>query len=474
MTNDSKVSRREFLRTSTKNSAGLVALTSASLFNFKPPRKVWGANDRLRIAVVGIHGQGWNGHIPGFSRVPNTEVAAICDVDENVIAQRLGDMEKRDLPKPKVYTDYRKLLEDKSIDAVSIAAPNHWHSLMGIWACQAGKDIYVEKPCSHCWWEGHQLVAAARRYDRIAMHGTQGRSAEGYLEGVRKLREGLIGDVYLARGLCFKWRDTIGKAAVEPVPKGVNYDLWTGPAPLKPFTRNRFHYNWHWIWDTGNGDLGNQGVHEVDVARWGLGVKLPNKVSAIGGHFMFDDDQETPNSLNCAFEFHMPDGKKRMLEFEVRHWITNPEAQIGMPGFVEGAAALPRMAGVSASKQPKSMCGNLFYGSKGYMAMTGYESYRTWLGEEQEPGPSVTRGGDCWANFVQCVRSRRKEDVLAPIEEAHLTCTLIHLANTSYRLGRTLNFDPETERVIGDEEAYRMLRGEDRGYREPFKIREHI
>ena len=274
MNNDSKVGRREFLETSLKNGAGLAALSGLSFFT--QPQRVRGANDRVRIAVVGIRGQGFT-HIEGFSAVPNTEVAAICDVDENVIGQRLADMANRGLPKPKVYIDYRQLLEDKSLDAVSIATPNHWHSLMGIWGCQAGKDVYVEKPCSHSWWEGHQLVQAARKYNRVVMHGTQGRSAEGYREGVRKLREGVIGEVYLARGLCFKWRDTIGRVPVEPVPAGVHYDLWTGPAPMKPFTRNRFHYNWHWIWDTGNGDLGNQGVHEVDLARWGLGVKLPTK-----------------------------------------------------------------------------------------------------------------------------------------------------------------------------------------------------
>ena len=381
--------------------------------------------------MVGIRGQGF-AHVEGFSAVPNTEVAAICDVDENVISHRLADMEKRNLPKPKVYIDYRKLLEDKSLDAVSIAAPNHWHSLMGIWGCQAGKDVYVEKPCSHTWWEGHQLVQAARKYDRIVMHGTQGRSAEGYREGVRKLREGVIGDVYLARGLCFKWRDTIGKAPVEPVPAGVHYDLWTGPAPLKPFTRNRFHYNWHWIWDTGNGDLGNQGVHEVDLARWGLGVKLPNKVSALGGHFMFDDDQETPNTLNCAFEFHYAGRKEALAGIRSppldhqhrggdRH--TRVRRRRRCPPQAAGAAA----AAGPSFKQIKAMCGNLFYGSKGFMAMTGYESYRTWLGEEQEPGPSATRGGDRWANFIQCVRSRKKEDVLAPIEEGHLSAALVHL-----------------------------------------------
>jgi predicted dehydrogenase len=471
MMSDSRVSRRDFLETGLKNSAGLAALGGISFIT--QPRRVWGANDRVRVAVIGIRGQGFT-HVEGWSAVPNTEVAAICDVDENVISQRLADMEKRHLAKPKVYGDVRKLLEDKSIDAVSIATPNHWHSLMGIWGCQAGKDIYVEKPCSHAWWEGHQLVEAVRKYDRIAMHGTQGRSAEGYLEGVTKLREGVIGEVYLARGLCFKWRDTIGIAQAEPVPAGVHYDLWTGPAPLKPFTRNRFHYNWHWIWDTGNGDLGNQGVHEVDLARWGLGVKLPHKVSAIGGHVMFNDDQETPNVLNCAFEFLMPDGEKRLLEFEVRHWMTNTEAEIGLPGFGAGAAALPQAAGQAHSKQPKAMCGNLFYGSKGYMAMTGYESYRTWLGEEQEPGPHATRDGDRWANFIHCVRTRKKEDVLAPIEEGHLSATLVHLANASYRLGRILNFDPEKEQVIGDEEANRLLRGDDRGFRPPFTIPERV
>ena len=246
------------------------------------------------------------------------------------------------MPKPKVYIDYRELLEDKDIDAVSIATPNHWHSLMGIWGCQAAKDVYVEKPCSHTWWEGHQLVQAAQRYNRIVMHGTQGRSAEGYLEGVRKLREGVIGEVYLARGLCFKWRDTIGKAPHEPVPAGVHYDLWTGPAPLKPFTRNRFHYNWHWVWDTGNGDLGNQGVHEVDLARWGLGVKLPNKISAVGGHVMFDDDQETPNTLNCAFEFRMPDGKTRLLDSKFVIGSPTPRRRSACPVSVQVQRPSPR------------------------------------------------------------------------------------------------------------------------------------
>jgi predicted dehydrogenase len=318
-------------------------------------------------------------------------------------------------------------------------------------------------------------VRATAKYDRIVQHGANSRSGAAVIEGIQKIRDGLIGDVYMARGLCFKWRKSIGKAVAEPVPPGVNYDLWTGPAPLKPFTKNRFHYNWHWIWDTGNGDFGNQGIHELDLAVWGLGVKFPTKVSAIGGHFMFEDDQETPNTLNIAYEFALPGGAKKMMEFEVRHWISNHEALVGDPSF--GGGDIPAALGNSAeqkSKGPQNTIGNIFYGSKGYMAVNGYDSYRTWLGEEQEPGPSASRGGNNWANFIDCVRSRKKENLNAGIEDAHVSCTLLHLGNASYRLGHTLNFDPATEQVVGDGEASRMLRDADRGYRAPYVVPEEV
>lgn len=240
---------------------------------------------------------------------------------------------------------------------------------------------------------------------------------------------------------------------------------------MKPFTKNRFHYNWHWIWDTGNGDIGNQGVHEMDMARWGLGVGLPNKVSAIGGHFMFDDDQETPNTLTASFEFDMPDGKRKMLVFEVRHWISNTEADIGMPGFGAGAQAIPGAAGETSRKQPKAMCGNLYYGSKGYVAMAGYASFKSWLGENHEPGPAKTEGENRWANFVEVVRNRKTERLNAPIREGHISSALVHLANASYRLGRTLRFDPATEKVIDDEEANLLLRG---SYRRPYVVPEQV
>ncbi len=245
-------------------------LTGAAVAAAMQSSRILGANDRVRIAVIGLRGRGKD-HLKELSKISGVEVAAICDIDESVIAERLVTMTELGMAKPKTYGDVRKVLEDKSIDAITVAAPNHWHSLMGIWACQAGKDAYIEKPCSHSWYEGHQLVAATEKYKRIVQHGTQSRSSAGIQEAFGHIRNGLLGDVYLSRGLCYKWRDTIGTKPKSAVPAGVNYDLWLGPAPDRGFTANRFHYNWHWFWDTGNGDLGNQGIHEVDTARWGLG-----------------------------------------------------------------------------------------------------------------------------------------------------------------------------------------------------------
>ncbi len=407
------------------------------------------ANEPLRVACVGVRGRGRD-HIRGFAALPDVEIAALCDVDESVLETRLNDVEKLGKKRPAAYTDFRKLLEDKSIDAVSIATQNHNHTLQTIWACQAGKDVYVEKPCTHNIFEARQIVAAARKYDRIVQHGTQSRSSAALREAVQKLREGLLGDVYMARGLCFKWRDTIGRAPEEPVPAGVHYDLWLGPAPKRPFTRNRFHYNWHWFWDYGNGDIGNQGIHQMDIARWGLGVTYPVRVSAMGGHYMFDDDQETPNTLVATFEFN-GQGKRKMLVFEVRHWISNSEAGIG------------------GRRSGSNVIGNIFYGSKGYMVVD--DGYRTFLGKEQEPGPSASGGGNHYENFVQAVRSRNRSLLHAEIEEGAVSTVLVHLANISYRLGRSLAFDAESMTCPGDEEATRMFT---RDYRPPFVVPEKV
>jgi predicted dehydrogenase len=410
-------------------------------------------NDTVRVACIGVRGQGFE-HVRRYLAMPNVEVAAICDVDESILNERLAFVERRAKKRPAAFTDFRKVMEDKSIDAVSIATPNHTHTLIAIAACQAGKDVYVEKPCSHNIFEARQIVAAAKKYDRIVQHGSNSRSMAATREGMQSLRDGLIGDVYMTRGLCFKWRDTIGHTPDEAVPSGVHYDLWLGPAPERPFSKNRFHYNWHWNWDYGNGDLGNQGIHEIDICRWGLDVKRPVKVSAMGGHFMFDDDQQTPNTMTATYEFD-EGGKRKLMVFEVRHWITNHEATIGE----KRGGALP------------STIGNIFYGSKGYMAVDGYGTYRTWLGKDQQPGPARTSDGDNWLNFIDVVRSRDRARLNAPIEEGALSVELVHLANISYRLGRTLHLNPQTLMVDGDPEANRMFT---RRYRAPYVVPQKV
>ncbi len=470
--------RRSFLKASAVTAAGLATAAST--------RKVLGANDRVRVAVIGVRGRGWD-HVKGYHSLPNVELAYFCDVDESVLSKRCSDAEQMGIAKPRTYTDVRKLLEDKNVDAVSIATPNHWHSLMGIWAAQAGKDIYIEKPCSHNWWEGRQLVRAINKYKVICEHGSQCRSSVAVREAMDQMRSGLIGDVYMARGLCYKWRGTIGRKSEEAVPAGVDYDLWTGPAPMKPFTQNRFHYNWHWIWDTGNGDLGNQGIHELDLARWGLGVGLPTKITSLGGHFLFDDDQQTPNVMTTVYEFADPSGgKPKMMNFEVRGWMTNHEVGIGTPEFASGgvpAAGLQttkaRSGGASKEKElgpangKPSTIGNIYYGSKGYVAISGYDAYKSYLGDMNEPGPEKHAGvgNEHFLNFIECVRSRNAANLRAPIEEGYKSTTLVHLANASYRLGRTIQFDPEKEEVINDAEATEMLKGT---YRAPFVVPENV
>jgi predicted dehydrogenase len=412
-------------------------------------------SDRVRVACVGVRGQGGS-HISNYLKMPDVEIAAVCDVDESVLNKRLGEIEQKSGKKPAGYTDLRKLLENKDIDAISIATPNHNHTLQTIWGLQAGKDVYVEKPCSHNIYECQQIVKAAKKYNKIVQHGVNARSSPGIQEAVQKMRDGVIGDLYLAKGLCYKWRDTIGRAPVEPVPAGVHYDLWLGPAPMHEFTKNRFHYNWHWFWDYGNGDIGNQGIHEMDIARWGLGVKYPHKVSAVGGHFMFDDDQETPNTMMAMFEFN-EGGRKRILEFEVRHWMSNHEGGIGeaRPG----------------GRKDSNTVGNLFYGSKGYLAIDGYNKYYTFLGRDQQPGPEANQGGNNWQNFVDVVRSRDVSKQNNRIEEGAASCVLMHLANISYRVGRTLEFDSEKMQIVGDKEANMLLT---RKYRTGFVVPEKV
>jgi predicted dehydrogenase len=437
----SHVDRRHFLMSSVVLPAALKASALRS------------QNDTVRVAVVGFNGRG-KAHISAYLKMPNVEIAALCDVDEKVLESGCKMVEAAGKKRPATFTDIRKVLDDKSIDAVSLATPNFHHTLQTIWAVQAGKDVLVEKPVSYNMFEAQQIVAASRKYNRIVQDGT---GAQAWLhEAKGKLKDGLIGDVYMARGLCFKWRDTIGRAKEEPVPPGVAYDLWTGPAPAKPFTRNRFHYNWHWQWDYGNGDLGNQGAHQLHAARTALGVKYPTRISAMGGHYMFDDDQETPNTMVATFDFEEA-GKKKLLVFEVRHWMSNTEAGIG-----------ERLGARQADDSPQAV-GNIWYGSKGYMA-TGSGGWRTFMGKEGAPGPKSEAGAGVggFVNFIDVVRSRKREDQLAEIEEGAISTMLIHLANISYRTGRTLYFDPITYSCKGDAEATAMFRRTQ--YRAPFAV----
>jgi len=449
------VNRRQFLK------AGVATAVGAMVWR---PNSLWaGANNRVRIAVIGIHGMGQT-HIREFAALPDVEVAALCDVDENLFSpaiQKHFTSKKR--REPKTYTDLRKLYEDKEIDGVSVVTPNHWHALAAIWAIQAGKHVTVEKPCCHNIFEGQKLVEASKKYNVIVQDGAEQRSNPCAQTMAKFLHEGGLGEVYLAKGMCYKWRPTIGHYEDEPVPKGVHYDLWLGPAPKRPFNRNRFHYNWHWNWDYGNGDMGNQGVHEMDIARWGLGVTLPTKICAMGGHFLFNDDQQTPNVLMALFEFPNPEGaadKKKILQFEVRGWITNRE------GFTEGIKGGSDAYMVS----DRNNIGNLFYGSKGYMTKNVKE-WKTYLGEKCEPGPSGSGAGNHYEVFVNAIRNGDPKTFNKSIEEGFYTCALVHLGNISYRLGRSLQFDPKTMRFPHDEEANQMLT---RAYRAPFIVPDKV
>lgn len=429
------LSRRSFIQ---KTAAGAAAaFTVPSVI----PSRAFGAADKTTVAVLGVNGRGTN-HIEGFSRLQNAEVVALCDPDLVVLDKRAGEFEKKYGRKVKQYQDLRKLFLDKSIDAVSIATPNHWHSLAAIWAMQAGKDVYVEKPGSHNIFEGRKMVEAAKKYDRIVQHGVQLRSSVAVQEAIKHLRSGLIGRVYMARGLVFRWRDSIGKKGPSPVPEGLDYDLWTGPAEMLPFSRDFVHYNWHWTWNYGNGDVGNQGIHETDLCMWGLDVGLPEIISAGGGKFVHDDAKITPDVLSSQYVYPK---ERKIIEFEVRPWITNEEN------------------GVSV--------GNIFYGTEGYLVVYNYDSYESFLGREKKPGPSNKAGGDHYANFIEAVRKHDKSILNAPVETAHLSSALAHLGNIAYRTGKTLKFNPVTEKFIGDDDANKLLT---RDYRKPYVVPDKV
>lgn len=414
------------------------------------PPEVKGANDRIRVAVLGINGRGKNHieEIMGLSGKANVEVAALCDPDMNILQNRASEFEKKYGKKVAIEQDFRKTYEDKTIDAVALATPNHWHALQTIWACQAGKDVYVEKPGTHNVLEGRKMIEAAYKYNRIVQHGVQLRSSVAIREAIQHLEDGLIGRVYMSRGLVFRWRPDIGDHGISPVPPGIDYDMWCGPAPMRPFSKNLVHYNWHWHWNYGNGDVGNQGIHETDLCMWGLGVNsLPERITSMGGKFLWDDCKEVPEVQTSIY--HYPKEKK-IIQFEVRNWCTNLEDGAGV--------------------------GNIFYGDKGYLVVKGYGTYETYLGEKREKGPSRSEGGELtlhFQNWFDAIRARDMSIQNGPVQTAHLSSALAHLGNISYRLGKQLQFDPVAERFYGDGEsdANAML---SRDYRAPYLLPEVI
>jgi predicted dehydrogenase len=443
------LARRDFIKKTM--AAGSVAIVAPTII----PSRVFGANDRINAAVLGVNGRG-KSHIKSLMVQDNVQITTLCDPDMNLLKERQKSFKETYNKDVAIEQDLRKVMANKDIDVVSIATCNHWHALATIWACQAGKDVYVEKPGSHNIWEGRKMVEAAQKYDRIVQHGVQLRSSPAINEAIDLMRDGYIGRVYMSRGLVFRWRGDIGDQGFSPVPEGMDYDLWTGPAPKRPFTKNLVHYNWHWHWDYGNGDVGNQGIHETDLCMWGLDVGLPTKITSMGGKFLWKDCKEVPEVLTSIYNYPEED---KIIQFEVRPWCTNTE---------DGATV-----------------GNIFYGDKGILVVDGYDKYKTFLGKNREPGKFGSDGGNSgsemdrgdggtdghFKNFIEAVRKRDKTILNGPIETAHLASGLAHLGNIAYKLERVLTFNPKSETFVNDPEADQMLT---RNYRKGFEVPENV
>ena len=482
-----EISRRDFASRLGGIAAAAVVtgrdLVAAPMADTKPLQaRVMGANDRVVLASIGVRGQG-DSLKRGFARLKNVEIKTLCDIDANLQASRVNDPELAGIPtfKPGFVQDLRRVLDDKDVDAVTIATPNHWHALATIWALQAGKHVYVEKPASHTVWEGRKMVEAATKYNRVVQVGTMNRSRPAVQKAIEFIKGGGIGKVYMARGLCFKRRPGIGKYPDGPMAAGeqyklnvesktiepaydeaylskVDYDLWTGPAPKKPFNRNRFHYNWHWHWDYGNGDTGNQGPHQFDIARWGLGKnEHPVRIVSSGGYFGPPSSQETPDVHTSSFEY--ADGT--VLEFATRGQDTNDEGT--------------------------QKIGNLFYGTEGWVWIDGdgakwqsYHGAKDEKGEGMDLSAEESGGGSDpnvltsiefphYQNFVDALRANDPKILTCDILEGHLSSTLPHLANIAYLTKRSLEFDGKSERFKDDKDADKLLTRE---YRKGFEISE--
>jgi len=402
----SDLTRRDFVKAAAATTAGLASSV---------PRTVWsrvlGANDDIRVAIVGLRKKGKE-HIEVFRKLPGVRVVALCDADTQFLDMEAKKFARRN-EKVGRYVDYRKLLEDKNIDAVVIVTPDHWHGLMTIWACQASKDIYVEKPLSHNIWEGRKMLEAVRKYKRIVQTGSQDRSDVGLLELGEYIKQGNLGEVQLVRAISYNPRESIGKVnGPQPIPATCDYNLFQGPAALTPLMRENLHYDWHWFWDTGTGEMGNLGAHVLDDCRWTTGIAtLAPRAISLGGRFGYDDDGETPNTQVAFFDY-----KPAPIIYEIR--------------------ALPRRKNDRAMDHYRGVrFGMVIQCEHGYFAGGrgggwAYDNNRKKI--KQFPGDG---GMGHQANFIKAVRSRKVSDLRAEIQEGHISATLCHMANISRRIG---------------------------------------
>ncbi|TWU11645.1 putative oxidoreductase YdgJ [Symmachiella macrocystis] len=416
--------RRTFLQGSVITGLGTMAMPTST--------RAASAADKVTVGLIGCGGRGR--YLSGlFANEKNVEVAYLCDVDQDRLARGRREISGKT---PQAVNDMRRVLDDKTVDAVIVATPDHWHAPAAILACEAGKHVYVEKPCSHNIREGRLLVDAARRNKRIVQHGTQVRSTDMMIEAVQKLREGIIGDVLVVKAWNIQKRKSIGHGKPSEAPAGLDYDNWVGPAAMVPYQENRVHDGWHWWYDFGTGDMGNDGVHDIDYARWGLGVTThPSKVTAVGGKYFFDDDQQFPDTQQVTFEYP-GDGKpgnRRMFIYEQRLWSTN------YPHNVDSGAEF------------YGTDGQLFLSRRGKIQVLGQRNRRTEVAVAPEPQNAEKHVAD----FLDSVRNERRPH--GDIQHGHLSSSLCHLGNIATRLGRSLEFDPEHETFINDDEANALV-----------------
>jgi predicted dehydrogenase len=455
--------RRSFLRTA------VVAAPAV--------RTAWGAqgppSDRVNIAVVGIHGKGRE-HYQNYAIIPNARVSVLCDIDERLFPEAVAEVEKLQGYRPQTEIDIRKVLERKDVDAVSLAVPDYWHALMTIWACQAGKDVYVEKPVSFTVVEGRKMVEAARKYTRIVQAGQNIRSEFAVRSAMNLLRGGTFGKAYRAKVNFARPRASIGRVKDSQVPAGVHWDLYRGPAPMVPFNYNRFHYGWHYFWDTGGTtEVGMNGVHYLDLARWGMGKDAhPVKIHCSGGSYIWDSDQETPTFQTGTFEY--PDGS--IIGFDVTTlYVPRGGDAVNLfytsEGYVTSEGGWKAMRGTFRPRETRVRNEEMALSERAGDASFPEASYT--------PGPAIEsdRSRDAkghylhWANFVECVRSRKAGDLHCDILDGHRSAAICHLANISYRVGRKLVFNPETEKFVNDPEADKFLT---RQYRKPYVLPEKV